>query len=111
MSLSSVLIVIADIIALAGVVVIGLGALGSLLIFVADHVDWLRKRFKVSLNLSRRYIVERTILSLDFFVAADIIRTIIQLNFRDLGLLAGIILIRIILAYFLERELGEELPE
>jgi uncharacterized membrane protein len=93
-----------------GVAILAYGALGSVYTFIIS-------RSKASsgsigdINTSRRFIVERIILSLDFFVGANIIRTVNELDFTDLGLLAGIVTIRIVLAYFLERELTERLPE
>jgi len=46
------------------------------------------------------------ILGLEFLIAADIIRTIVEPNLEELGILAAIVAIRIALAYFLGREIG-----
>jgi uncharacterized membrane protein len=46
------------------------------------------------------------ILGLEFLIAADIIRTIVEPDLEELGILAAIVAIRIALAYFLGRELG-----
>ncbi len=46
------------------------------------------------------------ILGLEFLIAADIIRTIVDPTLEELGILAAIVAIRIALAYFLGREIG-----
>jgi uncharacterized membrane protein len=45
------------------------------------------------------------VLGLEFFIAADIIRTIIRPNWNEIGMLAAIIALRTILSYFLGLEL------
>ena len=47
------------------------------------------------------------ILGLEFFIAADIIRTIIRPDWNEIGMLAAIIAIRTVLSYFLGMELKE----
>lgn len=111
MNLSGVFQLISVIFNIAGVTILAVGALGSAFLFAMWQINRFLNRENYQLDDVRKFIVVRTILSLDFFVAADIVRTIIQLTFKDLGLLAGIVVIRIVLAYFLERELGEKLPE
>ena len=46
------------------------------------------------------------ILGLEFLIAADIIRTIVEPTLEELGILGAIVAIRIALAYFLGREIG-----
>jgi len=48
------------------------------------------------------------ILGLEFFIAADIIRTITRPDWNDIGMLAAIILLRTILSYFLGLELRNQ---
>lgn len=48
------------------------------------------------------------ILGLEFFIAADIIRTITRPDWNDIGMLAAIIAIRTVLSYFLGMELKEK---
>ncbi len=102
---------ISNIFIIIGVVILAVGAVGSAVLFVRWQIDRSFHRTGFQLNDVRKFIVERTLLSLDFFVGADLIRTITKLTFPDLGLLAGIVTIRVVLAYFLERELGEKLPD
>lgn len=46
------------------------------------------------------------VLGLEFLIAADIVRTIIEPTLEELGILGAIVAIRIALAYFLGREIG-----
>ncbi|MFH1683773.1 MAG: DUF1622 domain-containing protein [Candidatus Margulisiibacteriota bacterium] len=48
------------------------------------------------------------ILGLEFFIAADIIRTILRPDWNDIGMLAAIIALRTVLSYFLGLELREK---
>ncbi|MFH1826019.1 MAG: DUF1622 domain-containing protein [bacterium] len=48
------------------------------------------------------------ILGLEFFIAADIIRTIIQPGWNEIGMLGAIILLRTVLSFFLGLELREK---
>jgi uncharacterized membrane protein len=48
------------------------------------------------------------VLSLEFFIAADIIRTIIRPSWNEIGMLAAIIALRTVLSYFLGLELREK---
>lgn len=57
------------------------------------------------LNLIRLQIGNYIILGLEFLVAADIIGSISQLNYYDLGIIAVLVVIRSILAMFLNFEL------
>ena len=57
----------------------------------------------------RQKLGAHLILGLEFFIAADIIRTIIRPDWNDIGMLASIIALRTILSYFLGLELREKI--
>lgn len=61
-----------------------------------------------SKRLMRQKLGAYLILGLEFFIAADIIRTIIQPDWNEIGMLAAIIGIRTVLSYFLGLELREK---
>jgi len=46
------------------------------------------------------------LIALEFLIAADIIRTIIKPTLEELGILGAIVAIRVVLSYFLHREIG-----
>ncbi len=60
-----------------------------------------------SLAEVRAVIGEKMALGLDFFLAGDIIQTIVVPTWESLGILGGIVVIRTLLAYFLHRDLKE----
>lgn len=58
-------------------------------------------------RLMRQKLGSFLILGLEFFIAADIIRTITRPDWNEIGMLAAIIALRTILSYFLGMELRE----
>lgn len=47
------------------------------------------------------------LLGLDFFVAADIIKSVVSPTWENVGILGAIVAIRIVLSYFLSREMEQ----
>jgi len=52
----------------------------------------------------------RILLGLEFFVAADVIKTILEPTYEDLLLLGALVAIRTVVSYFLGKEV-QDLPE
>ncbi|MFC1945915.1 DUF1622 domain-containing protein [Chloroflexota bacterium] len=50
------------------------------------------------------------LIALEFLIAADIIRTVIRPTLEELGILGVIVAIRVVLSYFLHREIGHNAP-
>lgn len=55
----------------------------------------------------RAAIGEKTALGLDFFLAGDIIQTIMIPSWESLAILGGIVVIRTVIAFFLNKDLRE----
>lgn len=55
----------------------------------------------------RAAIGEKTALGLDFFLAGDIIQTIMVPTWESLAILGGIVVIRTVIAFFLNKDLRE----
>lgn len=93
-------------IASLGVMLIVLGALRAVMQLYASVVH-------NSLNAStiRLDFGNNVILGLEFIVAADIVGSLIQPNYYNVGLLAILVLIRTILSYFLSLELSALTPQ
>lgn len=53
----------------------------------------------------RRTIGEKMVLGLEFFIASDIIQTVVVPTWESLGILAGIVAIRTVIVFFLDREI------
>lgn len=100
------LLYIREFIALIGVLVItaaGFRSAYQLIIFL-----WHKN---MSLNKIRLQFGNSVLLGLEFMVGADIVGSMVQPNYYNLGLLAILVLIRTILTYFLGRELRVLTPQ
>ena len=95
------------VISLIGVVVVAWGVAEAVLRFFA---------LKFARQLPHAVVVARTarirerlgahlLFALDIFIGADIIKTVISPAWEHIGMLGAVVLIRIILSYFLEREM------
>ncbi len=93
----------------AGIAVIVGGALFATLIFFRRLVR--RERFTDNYQRYRADLGRAILLGLEFLVAADIIGTVVvDPTFRNLGVLALIVLIRTFLSFSLEVEISGRLP-
>ncbi|MDD2688740.1 MAG: DUF1622 domain-containing protein [Candidatus Omnitrophica bacterium] len=80
------------------------GIVVSLFEFLRKEI--LRKKEAVQLNESIRIkLGSYLVLALEFFIASDIIKTIITPTWETLGILGAIVIIRTILSYFLTKDL------
>ena len=87
------------------VLVIVIGAIQSFVIFIRrgltkrmDLSTQIQSRFKLGLSLS---------LGLGFLVGADVIKTAISPTWTEIGQLAAIVVIRIVLNFFLMRDMKQ----
>jgi uncharacterized membrane protein len=84
------------------------GSLIALFVFVKNELSRLNGKFRQSvLNYIRIDFGYYILLGLEFLIAADIIETILRPTNEDLYSLAGIVIIRILLGYFLDREISQ----
>ncbi|MDH4286217.1 MAG: DUF1622 domain-containing protein [Gallionella sp.] len=67
----------------------------------------LRQVQPVPISHIRVAIGEKTALGLDFFLAGDIIQTIMVPTWESLAILGGIVVIRTVIAFFLNKDLKE----
>ncbi len=82
------------------------GALIALFAFLRKEM--LKRAEAVRLNDSIRIkLGSYLVLALEFFIAADIVRTIITPTWESVGILGVIVLIRTILSYFLTKDLKD----
>ena len=104
--LDSLLLYIKEGIACIGVLVIVLGSLRGLY-----HLTlfFMNKRF--TSNYIRLQFGDSVILGLEFMVGADIVGSLIQPDYYNLGLLSILVIIRTILSYFLNLELSALTPQ
>ena len=99
---------------LLNTLVYSISAMGALVILwgiVLVLKDFLLDLFNDDLGAKRRMrqkLGSYLILGLEFFIAADIIRTITRPDWNDIGMLAAIIALRTVLSYFLGLELKKK---
>lgn len=100
------LLYIKDAIAFIGVIVIAVGALRSIyqLFMLVAHK-------KYSSNYIRLQFGNSVVLGLEFMVGGDIIGSLVQPDYYNLGLLAIIVAIRTVLSFFLNMELAALTPQ
>ncbi|MBZ0105242.1 MAG: DUF1622 domain-containing protein [Sulfuricella denitrificans] len=91
-----------------GVVVVLWGALEGLLMLINRlRLSFGNREGRPSLGQVRLAIGEKIALGLDFFLAGDIILTIVVPSWEGLAILGSIVVIRTVIAYFLNRDLKE----
>ena len=88
-----------------GILVVVWGALEGAFRLLQRMACMLRGQPVASLESIRAGIGEKMALGLDFFLAGDIIQTIIVPSTQSLAMLGGIVAIRTVLAYFLGLDL------
>jgi len=91
------------------VVVILYGFIFAIYMFVKMHMDNLfgEKHTAVDLSVIRVKLWSYLLLGLELFIAADIILTIWDPSVRHLMELAAIVIIRIVISHFLQKEMSE----
>ena len=88
-----------------------IGTLVTLWGIVVATTEFLKKEFTnrkdaVHLNeVIRIRLGSYLVLALEFFIASDIIKTIITPTWQGLGILGAIVIIRTILSYFLTKDI------
>lgn len=88
-----------------------IGALITIWGIIVSLLEFLKKEFlrkEDCLECNERIRIKLgsyLVLALEFFIASDIIKTIITPTWQGLGILGAIIVIRTILSYFLTKDL------
>jgi uncharacterized membrane protein len=84
------------------------GALLALILLVKNEFNRFTGKFKLTeLNAIRIDFGYYILIGLEFLIAADIIETILKPTNDELIQLGGIVVIRILLSYFLTKEINE----
>ena len=98
-------------IGIVGIAVIVWGVILMLIRLLRLEITRVRKRsiFRER-EMLRHQLGSYLLLGLEFLIAADIIGTVIHPTFEGLGLLGGIVVIRTVISYFLDKEIEEFEP-
>ena len=93
-----------------GVVVILWGVVTATVTVVKIELANLRKhRLPRERVRVRQQLGSSLLLGLEFLIAADVIRTVLQPTLEEVGILGGIVAIRTVISYFLHKELALDL--
>lgn len=91
-----------------GIAVVLWGAIEGLIkLLLRVKSALLREPQPIPVSHIRSAIGEKTALGLDFFLAGDIIQTIMVPSWESLAILGGIVVIRTVIAFFLNKDLKE----
>lgn len=99
-----------------GIAEIVLGAFGALFIVYGAMIaiiELLARETRIraiSYHDIRWVFTTRILIGLEFFVAADVLKTILEPTLEDLTILGSLVAIRTVVSYFLGQEV-KELPE
>lgn len=84
------------------------GAILALFHFLRSELKRLTKKYEITIiDVIRHDFGYYILLGLEFLIAADIIQTLLKPSQEELIELGGVVIIRILLSYFLNKELEE----
>ncbi len=96
-------------ISILSMIVIAYGSIIAILSFVRNEFCRINGKFSFKkLNAIKISFSYYLLLGLDFLIASDVIRTIVENTLNDLTILGVSVLIRTILSFFLGREMNED---
>jgi uncharacterized membrane protein len=96
-------------ISILSLIVISYGSILAMLRFIQNEIGRTKGRFSFKrLNSIKINFSYYLLLGLDFLIASDVIRTIVENTIQDLTILGVSVLIRTILSFFLGREMEED---
>lgn len=89
-------------------VVVLYGTLVSFLSFLKNEIMRISGKFSYQrIRVLRADLGTYLLFGLEILIASDVLKTIIEPSFMELGILAGIVVLRTVLSIFLNREINE----
>ena len=89
-------------------VVVLYGTLVSFLSFLKNEIRRISGKFSYQrIRVLRADLGTYLLFGLEILIASDVLKTIIEPSFMELGILAGIVILRTVLSVFLNREINE----
>nr|WP_121272528.1 DUF1622 domain-containing protein [Pedobacter schmidteae] len=106
--MSAILQTLSHIISYISIAIICYGAIIGLYKFIRNELTRLQDKFLLAKTVQIKIEVGYyLLLGLEFLIASDIIDTILNPSFQDLGILAGTVVIRTGLSFFLNKEIDD----
>lgn len=106
--MSAILQTLSHIISYISIAIICYGAIIGLYKFIRNELTRLQDNFLLAKTVQIKIEVGYyLLLGLEFLIASDIIDTILNPSFQDLGILAGTVVIRTGLSFFLNKEIDD----
>ena len=100
------------VISIISVVVVIYGALIAFLAIVKTEFMRLKGKYSIlRLRVIRADLGTYLLLGLELLIAADVLKTILEPGMNELLILGGIVILRTILSFFLNKEIQEALEE
>lgn len=76
--------------------------------FIKTEVVRFKKKYNIQrLRVLRADLGTYLLFALELLIAADILKTIVEPGVQELGILAGVVVLRTVLSYFLNKEILE----
>ncbi len=99
---------LAIIMSVISLLIVTYGALIAMVLFLINECKRFSGKYSAN-NIRRLRSVFGTylLLGLEFLIASDILKTVLEPTFQELIILAGVVVIRTILSVFLNKELKE----
>lgn len=99
---------LATLISIVSLLIVTYGALIAFIMFFINECGRLTGRYS-SVNIRRLRVDFGTylLLGLEFLIASDILKTVLEPTLYELGILGGIVVLRTILSIFLNKEIRD----
>jgi len=97
---------VSEIIGIASILILIFGSLQALVIFLANEANRLRGKFDIERIASIRIqLGQYLLLGFELLIVSDVIATIVNPTLDELVQVGGVVLIRTVLSFFLNREI------
>ncbi len=108
MLMTEILNEISFVISVISLCIIAYGSIIGVILFLKNEIGRINNKYNLEyISIIRLRIGYYLLLGLEFLIASDIIRTILEPSFQDLAILGGIVVVRTVLTIFLNKEVEE----
>ena len=106
--LTQFLNLLATIISVTSLLIVTYGALVSIISFLRNELERFTGNYSIT-NIRKLRAIFGTylLLGLEFLIASDILKTVLEPTLNELAILGGIVILRTILSVFLNKEIKE----